>query len=121
MTETENAYRPEPLQVVTTTTDGITVVTVAGEIDHNTAGPLIEALEVSNVGERPRVVVDMQQVAFMDSSGINVLLTAHRALTAADGWLRLAGVQASVLRTLDIVGVDQIIACYPTIGDALTT
>ncbi|MFF8867994.1 STAS domain-containing protein [Streptomyces sp. NPDC015139] len=120
MTETENAYRPEPLQVVTADTGGVTVVTVAGEIDHHTAAPLIEALEAGSHGERPRVVIDMQQVAFMDSSGINVLLIAHRNLTAAEGWLRLAGVQPSVMRTLDIVGVDQIITCHPTVSDALT-
>ncbi|WP_432021283.1 STAS domain-containing protein [Streptomyces sp. 1222.5] len=64
---------------------------MAGEIDHYTAGPLIEALDPGAFGGRPRVVVDMRRVSFMDSSGINVFLFAHRDLGKAGGWLRLAG------------------------------
>ncbi|MFC9282821.1 hypothetical protein [Streptomyces collinus] len=44
MVETENAYQAQPLEVTSTVTDGITVVRVAGEIDHNSAGPLIRRL-----------------------------------------------------------------------------
>ncbi|MER6472343.1 STAS domain-containing protein [Streptomyces collinus] len=116
--ETENAYGPEPLTVTSTTADGATVVAVSGEVDHNSAGPLIQALALDGLGERPRVVVDMRGVGFMDSSGINVLLAAHRDLSPA-GWLRLAGVQSSVMRTLELVGVDHVIPCYPSLTDAL--
>ncbi|MER5525884.1 STAS domain-containing protein [Streptomyces sp. NPDC002677] len=118
--ETENAHGPELVKVVSTATEGITVVTVTGEIDHTSAGPLVQALDLGKTGDRPRVVVDMRQVTFMDSSGINVLLTAHRDLTAADGWLRLAGVPDSVLRTLQIVGVDAVIPCCTSLREALT-
>ena len=116
--ETENAYQPQPLTVTSTTVDGATVVAVSGEIDHNTAGPLIQALDPGELGEQPHVVLDMREVGFMDSSGINVLLTAHRDLTPT-GWLRLAGVKESVLRTLQIVGVDTVIPCYPSLTEAL--
>ena len=116
--ETGNAYQPEPLTVTSTTTDNATVLAVAGEIDHNSADPLIHALDPGNLGERTHVVIDMRQVTFMDSSGINVLLNAHRELTPA-GWLRLAGVQGAVLRTLQIVGVDTVIPCYPSLPEAL--
>ncbi|MFJ5560756.1 STAS domain-containing protein [Streptomyces sp. NPDC093250] len=67
-----------------TVTDGIHVLTVAGEIDHQTGGTLHQALNVSGTA-RPRVVVDLARVTFMDSSGINVLIIAHRALTEAGG------------------------------------
>ncbi|MFF8867563.1 STAS domain-containing protein [Streptomyces sp. NPDC015139] len=117
--ETENVYQPEPLTVTSTTADGTTVVAVSGEIDHNSAGPLIQALDLGELGSPPRVVIDMRDVTFMDSSGINVLLTAHRDLTPA-GWLRLAGAQNSVMRTLELVGVDSVIPCYPSLTDALT-
>ncbi|MFD8371522.1 STAS domain-containing protein [Streptomyces sp. NPDC059688] len=113
--ETENAHGPELLTVASTATDGTTVVTVTGEIDHTTAAPLIHALDLGEL----RVVVDMRHVTFMDSSGINVLLVAHRELTQADGWLRLAGVPTSVLRTLQIVGIDAVIPCYIDLHEAL--
>ena len=116
--EIENAYQPQPLTVTSTTTDNAAVVTATGEIDHNSAAPLVQALDPGNLGERTRVVIDMRQVTFMDSSGINLLLAAHRDLTPT-GWLRLAGVQESVLRTLKIVGVDMVIDCYPSLREAL--
>ncbi|MFF7241726.1 STAS domain-containing protein [Streptomyces collinus] len=118
--ETEHPYQPQPLTAASTTVDGVTVVTVTGEIDHHSAAPLTRALHPDGLGKRPRVVVDMRQVTFTDSSGINVLLTAHRDLTQADGWLRLASVQESVMRTLKIVGVDMIVPCRPSLDDALT-
>ncbi|MFE5220453.1 MULTISPECIES: STAS domain-containing protein [unclassified Streptomyces] len=119
MVETGNGREPEPLRVAVTATVGVTVVTVAGEIDHASAGPLLEALDPGRLGASLRVVVDMRQVSFIDSSGINVLLAAHRDLTP-NGWLRLAGMQASVMRTLEIVGVDSVIPCYTSLREALT-
>ncbi|MER6434377.1 STAS domain-containing protein [Streptomyces sp900105245] len=116
MDQPQNAYR---LEVTSATAEGVTVVSVSGEIDHTSAGPLVHALEPDAVGEQPRVIVDMRQVSFMDSTGINVLLTAHRNLAKAGGWLRLADLQASVMRILDIVGVDHILPCYPNLPEAL--
>ncbi|MER6455980.1 STAS domain-containing protein [Streptomyces sp900105245] len=106
------------MRITVTATGGVTVVTVAGEIDHASAGPLVEALDPGRRGASLRVVVDMRQVSFMDSSGINVFLAAYRDLTP-NGWLRLAGTQASVMRTLEIVGVDSVIPCYPSLREAL--
>lgn len=117
--DTGEAHQPDHLSVATTSTDGVHVLTVAGEIDHDTAPPLQRALDLSHLGTPPRVVVDMRQVTFMDSAGINLLVAAHQATTQAGGWLRLASAQDSVLRTLHIVELDTIINCYPTLRDAL--
>ncbi|MEW2291052.1 STAS domain-containing protein [Streptomyces sp. NPDC047841] len=115
---------PEPgqtgqLSVVATATDGIRVLTLAGEIDHHTGDTLRQALDTSPT-PRPRVVVDMRQVTFMDSSGINILIAAHHALSEAGGWLRLAAIGESVMRTISLVGVDAVIDCRETLRQALT-
>ncbi|MEU7061206.1 STAS domain-containing protein [Streptomyces sp. NPDC046197] len=83
---------------MSTATDGVTVVTVTGEIDHTSTGPLIQALDLGALGARPHAVVDMRHVTFMDSSGINVLLAARLNLASTGGWLRLADAQDSVMR-----------------------
>ncbi|MGR6968251.1 STAS domain-containing protein [Streptomyces cynarae] len=119
MADTGKAHQPDHLSVVTTATDGIHVLTVAGEIDHDTAPPLQQALDLSRLGSPPRVVLDMRQVTFMDSAGINLLVAAHHATTQAGGWLRLASAQDAVMRTLRIVELDTVINCYPTLRDAL--
>ncbi|KOX25132.1 anti-sigma factor antagonist [Streptomyces sp. NRRL F-6491] len=106
------------MSAVTTTTEGIRVVTLSGEIDHHTGDLLRQALDV-RADAPSRVVADMEQVTFMDSSGINVLITAHHALTGADGWLRLAAPHGTVMRTLQIVGVDTVIDCRENLLHAL--
>lgn len=119
MPDTEPTAQPGQLSVVATATDGIRVLTLAGEIDHDTGETLRQALAVADTA-RPRVVVDMRRITFMDSTGINILIAAHRTATGAGGWLRLAAPADSVMRTLHIVGVDTVIDCHPTLRQALS-
>ncbi|MEU0333825.1 STAS domain-containing protein [Streptomyces sp. NPDC006193] len=119
MTDTGQAEQAGGLSVVATATDGIRVLTLAGEIDHHTGDRLRHALDVTDAA-RPRIVIDMSRVTFMDSSGINILINAYQAVTDAGGWLRLAAPTDSVHRVLQLVGVDDVIACRPTLHEALT-
>ncbi|MDO0924334.1 STAS domain-containing protein [Streptomyces sp. TG1A-8] len=109
--------QPDALSADSTVAEGVRVVTLAGEIDHHTGDALRRALDVPD--GPPRVVADLHRVTFMDSSGINILLAAHRTLTEAGGWLRLAAPTPSVLRTLQIVGIDSVIDCRDTLHQAL--
>ena len=118
MTNAEHAGQSGRLSVLSTVTDGIRVLTLAGEIDHHTGDRLAEALDVS-AAPRPRVVVDLHGVTFMDSTGINLLIAAHRTLTGAGGWLRLAAPTEPVRRLMQIVGVDAVIDCRDTLRQAL--
>lgn len=115
---TEPAGRSAGLSVSVTSTDGVRLVTLAGEIDHHTRESLRRGLGMPELPDT-RVVVDLERVTFMDSSGINVFVAAHRLLGDAGGWLRLAAAQDSVLRTLRIVGVDSVIDCHPSVRQAL--
>nr|WP_055713778.1 STAS domain-containing protein [Streptomyces torulosus] len=99
--------------------DGVRVVTLRGEIDHTVKNKLTEALLSYGSVTPPRTVVDLSGVTFMDSSGIKVLIAAHQSMSDAQGWLRIAGAQASVLRVLELVGLDQVIGCHPTVEQAL--
>ncbi|AIV38726.1 anti-sigma factor antagonist [Streptomyces sp. CCM_MD2014] len=90
----------------------------AGEIDHDSGDALRRALDARD-DPRPRIVVDMRQVTFMDSSGINIFIAAHRAVSEAGGWLRLAAPGETVRRTLSLVGVDAVIDCRDTLRQAL--
>jgi anti-anti-sigma factor len=74
------------------------------------------------VGEANRhTVLDLSQVTFMDSTGINALIGAHLAAADIQGWVRVAGPTPSVLRIFQIVGLDTVITCYPTLQQALSS
>ncbi|MFI9569617.1 STAS domain-containing protein [Streptomyces rishiriensis] len=119
MTDTHGAARPG-LSIDHTAVDGVRVVTVRGEIDHAVAKELTEALLSHGSVTPPRTVVDLSGVTFMDSSGINTLIAAHQSISDAQGWLRISDAQPSVLRLLELVGLDQVIGCHPTVQQALT-
>ncbi|MEW2164922.1 STAS domain-containing protein [Streptomyces sp. NPDC007084] len=119
MTETDKTAQDSRLSVEFSMVDGVRIVALRGEIDHNGRGLLGEALLPSADATNPRTVADLGEVTFMDSSGINILIVAHRAAEDAGGWLRLAAPQQAVLRVLQLVGVDTVISCHPTLQQAL--
>jgi anti-anti-sigma factor len=82
---------------------------VKGEIDLGTA-PLLQA-ELSRLADagRRRVRVDLRDVTFMDSQGLNVLARAHRRLVAEGAALTLVAPSEPVRRVLEITGVDRIV------------
>ncbi|MFH9590196.1 STAS domain-containing protein [Streptomyces luteogriseus] len=99
--------------------EGIRVVTLRGEIDHDVQEVLSAALLTESGTQPPRIVADLTDVTFMDSSGINVFVATHRRVSSAQGWVRIAGAQPSVLRVLQLVGIDTVITCHPTTEQAL--
>jgi stage II sporulation protein AA (anti-sigma F factor antagonist) len=121
VSDIENTDRPARLSVETRVADGVRVVAVWGEIDYDVRDLFSEALLLEDGAVPPlRIVVDLSQVTFMDSSGINVLVGTHRQVSEARGWLRVAGAQESVLRVLELVGIDALISCYPSVEQALS-
>jgi stage II sporulation protein AA (anti-sigma F factor antagonist) len=111
--------RPGRFSVQHEMVDGVLVVAVHGEIDHDVQDVLSQAMLSDDGMTQPRIVADLSGVTFMDSSGINVLVTVHRRVNAAQGWLRIAGAQEAVVRLLNMVGIDEIIDCHPTVEQAL--
>lgn len=83
---------------------GTTVLAPSGELDLSALPELRDRL-VSAVRPGATVVLDLQDVTFMDSSALSVVLTADRQLRATGGALQLAHVAEEVLRVLRICGL----------------
>ncbi|MEU6406577.1 STAS domain-containing protein [Streptomyces sp. NPDC046985] len=119
MAETEGAEMPERLLITRTTTgDRVCVVALAGEVDIDGSARLRESL-LACLETAPATVVDLGEVTFMDSSGINALITAHQAAESAGKPLCLAAPRGAVLRVLQLVGVDALIPWHAGLDEAL--
>ncbi|MFJ3334356.1 STAS domain-containing protein [Streptomyces sp. NPDC086766] len=119
MSDIHKEDRPRRLSIQRAVDDGVLVVALHGEIDHDVKDLLSEALLSEDGTTTTRIVADLSGVTFMDSSGINVFVTVHRRVNAAQGWLRIAGAQEPVVRLLHMVGIDEIIDCYPAVEQGL--
>lgn len=107
------------LSVVRSDVDGVTVLSLHGEVDYQSVTALTRAVPSADATAGQRVIVDLSRVTFMDSSGVNALVALYQAAQAAQGWLRLVGVRGAVLRTVQLVGLDTLVTCHPTVQDAL--
>jgi anti-sigma B factor antagonist len=93
-----------PLSVRKTTEGGQTVVEVTGEVDAASADILRNAIfEVIDGGES-RVITDMTEVSFMDSSGLRALIAGYKAAEQAGGALTVRNPSDVVTRLLEITG-----------------
>lgn len=120
MSSNDKAEGTVRLSVAHRAVGDVRVVALQGEIDHTTRGVLEEALMgQGGIAAPPRIVADLQGVTFMDSSGLNVFISAHRDVSEAGGWLRIAAAQTAVQRVLSLVGVDTVVDCHPSVEQAL--
>jgi anti-anti-sigma factor len=71
----------QPLAVERTSQDGVELVLVEGEVDIASASRLISILNSSVADAIRAVVVDLTAVGFMDSTGLALLINAHRRLS----------------------------------------
>src|SRR5712692_5382448 len=84
-------------------------MSVHGEIDLYTVPKLQSELTAALEGGKPvRLVVDLSGVDFCDSTGVNVLLAAHRRAREAGGDLELAGPRPAVRRILQVTGLETV-------------
>ena len=104
----EVAEAPATLELIVSEHEDETVVRAAGELDVNTAPELREQLaNLVSEGAR-RIVVDLTDVSFVDSTALSVLVSALKRLRQANGDLELASPKPSVRRVFEITGLTRL-------------
>jgi anti-sigma B factor antagonist len=96
-----------------------TVLEVAGEIDVYTAPKLREKLiELVNEGSY-HLVVDLEKVDFLDSTGLGVLVGGLKRVRNHDGSLELVCTQDKILKIFRITGLTKVFPIYDSVEDAI--
>lgn len=94
------------------------VLAVKGEVDVYTAPRLRERLvELVSQGHR-RVVVDLEGVEFLDSTGLGVLVGGLKRLRSHDGDLDLVCTQSRILKVFEITGLTKVFSIYDSVDAA---
>src|SRR5919201_2816082 len=95
------------------------VVAVRGEIDLFIAPELKSALADAIESGRTRIVVDLTDTTFLDSTALGVLIGAVKRLRSRDGRLTIVNVDPNIAKTFEITGLDQIFTIRPTRDEAV--
>ncbi len=94
------------------------VLVPVGDLDVYTVGSLRDALGKMIEDETPSVVVDLDGVPFMDSSGLGALMGGVRRLREAGGDLAIACTREQHLKLFTITGFGEGVSIAPTVEEA---
>lgn len=100
---------------------GLAAVAVRGELDIRSAPDLRAWLAKALDDGAVQLVIDLDAVAFMDSSGLGVLVGAHKRLVRIGGRLHVVGVSPAVARLLSITGLARVFDVRDATGAALVS
>ena len=99
--------------------DGIEVVDVEGEIDIYTAPRLRELLIDLVARNSYQLVVNLEKVGFLDSTGLGVLVRGLKRVRPHDGSLDLACTQERILKIFRITGLTKVFGIYQSVDQAI--
>jgi anti-sigma B factor antagonist len=96
-----------------------TVVEVGGEIDVYTAPKLRETIVSLVEAGQTNLVVDLEQVEFLDSTGLGVLVGGLKRVRIQDGSLSLVCTQERLLKIFRITGLTKVFDIHTDVESAL--
>lgn len=107
------------LEIPDTDVDGWTVVAASGEIDVASAPELRERLGALVDGGAHRIVVDLEGVDFIDSTGLGVLVGALKRYRTLGGDLHLVVSTSRIRSVFELTGLTAAFPIHDTVGSAV--
>ncbi|HVF13592.1 MAG TPA: STAS domain-containing protein [Acidimicrobiales bacterium] len=96
-----------------------TVLSVQGEVDVYTAPKFRERLIELVTEGKHQIVVDLDGVDFLDSTGLGVLVGGLKRLRSHDGDLRLVCTQSRILKVFEITGLTKVFSIHDSVDSAV--
>ena len=95
------------------------IIEVGGEVDVYTAPKLREAIVTAIDAGHTKLVIDVQKVDFLDSTGLGVLVGALKKVRAEGGSLDIVCTQERILKIFQITGLDKVFGLHGSVDDAV--
>ena len=106
------------LTLATNEVDGATIIAVGGEIDVYTAPKLRDKITELVAAGVYDIIVDMEAVEFLDSTGLGVLVGGLKKVRAHDGSLELICTQDRLLKIFRITGLAKVFVIHDSADGA---
>jgi anti-anti-sigma factor len=97
-------------------------VALSGELDHDTADLLRQQLDrcLDDLG-RVHLILDLTDLQFCDSTGLNVLLGARLRAEPRGGAVHLAAMRPAVARVFEVTGAAAVFQVHESVAEALAS
>ena len=99
------------------TAEGYTICRPIGELDAFTVSQFRQSL--AELASKPRLIIDMSGVPFVDSAGLGALIGGIRRARELGGDVVVSCNRPSLVRTLRTTGFDRIVTVTPTVEEAM--
>ena len=96
----------------------ITLVQLDGRLDAQTSSVLKADLQDLVENGQRKIIVDLEQVPFIDSAGLVALVSGLRLARKESGSIVLSGVQPQAQAVFQLTTLDRVFSIHPTVSDA---
>lgn len=96
----------------------ITVISVKGELDFNTAPALEDNLRWALKDKKLNLIVELKDVAYIASAGWSVFVSLLKKIRVGKGDLVLAGMNPGVLNVFELLEFNTILKAFPNVESA---
>lgn len=93
--------------------EGFALIRLSGPLDIGSLAPLNDAFETLVAQRRCMVVVDCEEVLFISSPAVGVLMGARRRMQECGGDLVVAGLGPDLLEKMNLMGANRVFRFYP--------
>lgn len=97
---------------------GVTEITVSGRLNMVTAARVREAIQSAVDDNRPRVAITLEQVVFLDSSGLGALIAGMKTAREAGGDVRLVKPTEQVELVLELTNMSGVLRSFDSVESA---
>lgn len=108
----------DTLTLETTVHESYAVVTVHGEVDLATAPRLRDCLTGLAADGHQRVILDLSETEFLDSTGLGAIVTGLKRIRARGGDLRMVCASPRVRTAFEITSLDRVLPLYGSVDEA---
>lgn len=92
--------------------DKVTLIEISGEIDLYNAPDIKENIQKLVEAQKFKIVLDMQGVSYIDSSGIGAMISALSGLKRHKGGLKLANLHGPVKKVFELTKLNSFFEIY---------
>ena len=106
------------MEIKTREEHGVIIVSLSGELQRQTA-PGIQKKILPLIAPDCKILLDLQEVSYISSAGLRLLLLFYRQIEEQHGHVVLTGLQEMVKDTMSITGFLEFFTAYNTVADGI--